>query len=123
MGSRPTHRADKGRTWLLGEDPGSEHIQLQVDPIRAGLDHEIGSLREQVSKLKRVAGDIAQETREQNSILQQLEQTMTQARAAVRNTMRKVDKHMKGSGSSHLLHVILFALACFLFVYLWKKLR
>ncbi|GJP36433.1 hypothetical protein CLOM_g20941 [Closterium sp. NIES-68] len=124
MAFRPSHRNDKGRSWLLGDTgaAGSEHVQLQVDPIRAGLDQEIGSLRDQVSKLKRVAGDIALETKQQNEILTQLEHTMAKARAAVRNTMRKVDRHLKGSGSAHLLHVILFALACFLFVYLWKKL-
>eukprot|EP00270_Netrium_digitus_P021150 TRINITY_DN892_c0_g1_i1.p1 TRINITY_DN892_c0_g1~~TRINITY_DN892_c0_g1_i1.p1 ORF type:complete len:125 (+),score=24.82 TRINITY_DN892_c0_g1_i1:149-523(+) len=112
------------RSTLLGEN-GQEHhhVQVQVDSFHTEFDSEISSLRGKVSLLKQVASDITLENRNQNELLEQLESTVQKARVAVKNTMRKINRSLASSGSSHLIHVIIFAFACLLLVYYWSKHR
>lgn len=50
------------------------------------------------------------------------EDTMTDARSAVRTTLKKIDISLSRGGSNkYLFQVILFALAFFLLLYLWKR--
>ncbi|KAJ0580610.1 putative BET1-like protein [Helianthus annuus] len=53
------------------------------------------------------------------SCLQQM--TLIKAQAGVKNNMRRLNKSIVQSGSSHVLHVVLFALFCLFLVYLWSK--
>lgn len=50
------------------------------------------------------------------------EETMTDARSAVKTTLKKIDLSLSRGGSSkYLFQVILFAFAFFLLLYLWKR--
>jgi len=52
-------------------------------------------------------------------VMQQM--TLIQVQASVKNNMRRLNRRMVQSGSSHILHVVLFALFCLFLVYFWSK--
>eukprot|EP00271_Cylindrocystis_brebissonii_P010347 TRINITY_DN26518_c0_g1_i1.p1 TRINITY_DN26518_c0_g1~~TRINITY_DN26518_c0_g1_i1.p1 ORF type:complete len:131 (+),score=43.87 TRINITY_DN26518_c0_g1_i1:389-781(+) len=95
-------------------------LQVRVEP-RGELDDEVAGLRSQVRKLKEIAGEIGNEARQQNDILNQLEQTMIAAQAAVKEGVRKLNRAIASGGSSFLIQVLLFAVFAFLLVYMVSK--
>lgn len=99
----------------------SDEIQLRIDPMHGDLDDEITGLRKQVRQLKNVAQEIETEAKFQNEFMNQLQMTLIKAQAGVKNNMRRLNKSIVQSGSSHLLHVVLFALFCLFLVVLWSK--
>ncbi|XP_010272960.1 PREDICTED: bet1-like protein At4g14600 [Nelumbo nucifera] len=101
--------------------PNSNEIQLQIDPVHGDLDEEITGLRKQIKQLKNVAQDIGSEAKFQNDFITQLQMTLIKAQAGVKNNMRRLNKGIIQQGSNHVFHVILFALFCFVLVYLWSK--
>ncbi|XP_076946583.1 bet1-like protein At4g14600 [Bidens hawaiensis] len=100
---------------------GSDEIQLRIDPMHGDLDDEISGLRKQVRQLKNVASEIESEAKFQNEFINQLQMTLIKAQAGVKNNMRRLNKSIVQSGSSNVLHVVLFALLCIFLVYLWAK--
>uniref|UniRef100_A0ACD5TV48 Uncharacterized protein n=1 Tax=Avena sativa TaxID=4498 RepID=A0ACD5TV48_AVESA len=99
----------------------STEISLQIDPINADLDDHVLRLRGQLSKLKGVAKEINSEAKSQNDFITQLQMTLTEAQAGVKNNMRRINKKIIQNGSNHLVLVVLFALGCFFLVYLVSK--
>eukprot|EP00897_Mesotaenium_endlicherianum_P002479 jgi/Mesen1/2259/ME000153S01476 len=72
--------------------------------VEVRVDDGIMALQERVGMLKQEA-------------------TMEKAKAAVKNTMKRMKITQALSGGTHLVHVILFALACFFFFYMYIKFR
>lgn len=68
-----------------------------------------------------VAQEINSEAKFQNDFLNQLQMTLAKAQAGVKNNMRRLNKSIIQQGSNHVLHVVLFALFCFMVVYLLSK--
>ncbi|XP_059633228.1 bet1-like protein At4g14600 [Cornus florida] len=99
----------------------SDEIQLRIDPMHADVDDEISGLRKQVRQLRNVAQEIESEAKFQNDFISQLQTTLIKAQAGVKNNMRKLNKSIIQQGSSHVIHVIGFALLCFFVVYMWSK--
>ncbi|CAN1188717.1 Bet1-like protein At4g14600 [Linum perenne] len=99
----------------------SDEIQLRIDPMSADFDDEITGLHSQVRQLRNVAQEIGTEAKFQKDFLDQLQMTVIKAQASVKNNIRKMNKGIIKSGSSHIVHVVLFALFCFFMVYLWSK--
>ncbi|XP_073036471.1 bet1-like protein At4g14600 [Primulina eburnea] len=99
----------------------SDEIQLRIDPMHGDFDDEVTGLRKQVRRLRDVAQEIETEAKFQNDFLNQLQMTLLKAQAGVKNNMRRLNKSIIREGSSHIMHVILFALLCFFIVYLWSK--
>ncbi|KAK3023263.1 hypothetical protein RJ639_044429 [Escallonia herrerae] len=100
---------------------GSDEIQLRIDPMHGELDDEITGLRKQVRQLRNVAQDIESEAKFQNDFINQLQMTLIKAQAGVKNNMRRLNKSIIQQGSSHVMHVVLFALVLFFLVYFWSK--
>lgn len=117
-GAAPFRSSDGLSTRQVGT---SDEIQLRIDPMHADLDNEIMGLRSQVKKLKNVAQEIHSEAKYQNEFVNQLQMTLIQVQASVKNNMRRLNRSMVQSGSSHILHVVLFALFCLFLVYFWSK--
>ncbi|XP_059631278.1 bet1-like protein At4g14600 isoform X2 [Cornus florida] len=101
---------------------GSDEIQLRIDPMHGDLDDEITGLHKQVRQLRNVAQEIESEAKFQNDFINQLQMTLIKAQAGVKNNMRKLNKSIIQQGSSHVIHVVLFALLIFFVVYFWSKL-
>ncbi|KAG2637945.1 hypothetical protein PVAP13_2NG555909 [Panicum virgatum] len=80
----------------------SDEIQLRIDPVHGDLDEEIDGLHSRVRMLKG-------------------QMTLAKAQAGVKNNMRRLNKSIIQQGSNHVLHVVLFALFCFMVVYLLSK--
>ncbi|KAL5539295.1 hypothetical protein UlMin_038757 [Ulmus minor] len=99
----------------------SDEIQLRIDPLHGDLDEEITGLHSQVRRLKSVAQEIEAETKLQNDIISDLQMTLSQAGAGVKNGMKRLNRAIQQS-SNHILHVIIFGLFFFTLVYLWSKL-
>ncbi|KAK6940216.1 hypothetical protein RJ641_029747 [Dillenia turbinata] len=99
----------------------SDEIQLRIDPVHGDLDDEITGLRKQIKQLKGVAQEIESEAKYQNDFISQLQMTLIKAQAGVKNNIRGLNKSVIQQGSSHILHVVLFALLCFAVVILWSK--
>ncbi|MCL7036628.1 hypothetical protein MKW94_021643 [Papaver nudicaule] len=101
---------------------GNDEIQVRVDPMNE-LDQEVDGLRSKLSMLKNVAQEIGTEAKYQSDLISQLQMTVIKAQAGVKNNMRWINKKIIQSGSSHLYHVILFALLCCFVVYFLAKFR
>ncbi|KAH8508680.1 hypothetical protein Peur_050577 [Populus x canadensis] len=99
----------------------SDEIQLRIDPIHGDLDDEITGLRSQVRQLRNVAQEIESEAKYQKDFLETLQMTVMKAQAGVKNNIRKLNKSIIKNGGNHIVHVVLFALFCFMVVYLWSK--
>ncbi|KAL1831720.1 hypothetical protein ACET3Z_001371 [Daucus carota] len=99
----------------------SDEIQLRIDPMQADFDDEISGLRGQVRQLRNVAQEIHSEAKFQNDAINQLQMLLIKAQAGVKNNVRKLNKSIVQSGSSHVVHVILFALVLFFVVYMISK--
>ncbi|KAL8158681.1 hypothetical protein V2J09_000218 [Rumex salicifolius] len=99
----------------------SNEIQLRIDPMHGDLDEEITGLRNHVRRLKNVAEEIESEAKYQNEFMNQLQMTLLKAQSGVKNNVRRLNKNIVQSGSSHILHVVLFALFCLFLVVLWSK--
>jgi len=97
-------------------------IQIRTDPLNQDVDSEIDKLRSKVSMLKEVTYEIESETKLQNSLIMNLEQTMAQARDLVRATMKRVDKAYKdGRGPGHIMILLGFSIGFFLFLWVLSK--
>ncbi|BBN04641.1 protein transport protein SFT1 [Marchantia polymorpha subsp. ruderalis] len=68
-----------------------------------------------------IAQVIETETKYQNELLNQLEETMAKAQAGVKTAMKRMSKSVIQNGSNHLLHVVLFGILFFTLLYLWAK--
>ncbi|KAI4339752.1 hypothetical protein MLD38_024660 [Melastoma candidum] len=104
----------KGRAehWTRGR-VGSDEIQLRIDPVHGDLDEEITGLRKQVLQLRNVAQEIESEAKFQNDMLNQLQMTLIEAQAGVKNNVRRLNQSIVQYGSSNVAHVVAFALVCF----------
>ncbi|GAB4841133.1 hypothetical protein Ancab_021877 [Ancistrocladus abbreviatus] len=102
--------------WLARMKYNCELIQCIGD-----LDDEIMGLRKQVRQLRNVAQEIESEAKFQNDFMNQLQMTLIKVQAGVKNNVRRLNKSVVQSGSSHILHVVLFALFCLFLVVLWSK--
>ncbi|KAL7153518.1 hypothetical protein ABFS83_04G174500 [Erythranthe nasuta] len=99
----------------------SDEIQLRIDPMHADFDEEVTGLRNQVRKLRNVAQEIETEAKFQNDFLNQLQMTVIKAQAGLKNNMRRLNRSIIREGSSHIMHVILFAVLLFFVVYILSK--
>ncbi|KAG5222349.1 bet1 protein [Salix suchowensis] len=106
----------------------SDEIQLRIDPIHGDLEDEITGLRSQVRQLRNVAQEIETEAKYQKDFLETLlafhdmtANDCDEAQAGVKNNIRKLNRSVIKNGGNHIVHVVLFALFCFLVVYLWSK--
>ncbi|KAL3633093.1 hypothetical protein CASFOL_026077 [Castilleja foliolosa] len=97
----------------------SDEVQVRIEP---DFDDEVTGLRNQVRRLRDVAQEIETEAKYQNDFLNQLQMTLIKAQAGVKNNMRRLNKSIIWEGSSHVMHVVLFALLLFFVVYFWSKL-
>ncbi|PON84783.1 Target SNARE coiled-coil domain containing protein [Trema orientale] len=98
----------------------SDEIQLRIDPLHGDLDEEITGLHSQVRRLKAVAQEIETETKLQNDLITDLQMTLSQAGAGLKNGMRRLNRTVQQS-SNHIVHVIIFGLILFTLVYFWSK--
>ncbi|XP_074323362.1 bet1-like protein At1g29060 [Apium graveolens] len=99
----------------------SDEIQLCIDLMEGELDDHISGLRGQVKQLRNVAQEIHSEAKFQNDAINQLQMLLIKAQAGVKNNVRKLNKSIVQSGSSHVVHVVLFALVLFFVVYMISK--
>ncbi|VFQ65041.1 unnamed protein product [Cuscuta campestris] len=118
-GAEPYRSRDGLSTRQVGS---SDEIQLRIDPMHGDLDDEITGLRKQVKQLKYVAQEIESEAKFQNDFISQLQMTLIKAQAGLKNNMRRLNRSIIQEGSSHVMHVVLFALLCFFVIYLLAKL-
>ncbi|KAG6553277.1 hypothetical protein Mapa_005011 [Marchantia paleacea] len=98
-----------------------DQVQLGGHSIYGDIDEEIGVLDVKVDQLKNIAQVIETETKYQNELLNQLEETMAKAQAGVKTAMKRMSKSVIQNGSNHLVHVVLFGILFFTFIYLWAK--
>ncbi|CAL5204565.1 unnamed protein product [Lathyrus oleraceus] len=118
-GDADPYRSREGLTTRTAAAP-SDEIQLRIDPVME-FDDEITGLRGQVRRLRNVAEEIGTEVKTHKDFLEQMQMTMAKAQAGVKNNLRRLNKSIVRNGSNHIVHVIAFALICFLIVYLWSK--
>ncbi|KAM6563920.1 hypothetical protein CsatB_023918 [Cannabis sativa] len=98
----------------------ADEIQLRIDPLHGDLDEQITGLHSQVRRLKTVAQEIESESRVQNDLLADLQLTLSQAGAGVKNGMRRLNRTIQQS-SNHIVHVVIFGLIFFTIIYFWFK--
>ncbi|KAJ6939527.1 hypothetical protein NC651_005854 [Populus alba x Populus x berolinensis] len=72
-------------------------------------------------KTVKVAQEIESEAKYEKDFLETLQMTVMKAQAGVKNNLRKLNKGIIKNGGNHIVHVVVFALFCFLVFYLWSK--
>ena len=86
------------------------------------LDTELDGLRSKVSMLRGLATAVGEEARATAAQTNALEETMQQAKAAMKAASKRMDKlYREGGGGNILLVVVMFALFVFLAVYVWTR--
>ena len=85
------------------------------------LDHELDGLREKGGLMKRLAGDIQEESALQRDLLNGLEETVNGAKVALKRNMKKMNKAFRQLNSNHVLYLVGFVLLTFLAMYVWAK--
>ena len=88
-------------------------VQLQMPPD-FDVDDEVDKLHGKVSMLKQMTGAIHEETSIRGKLIDQLEETMANAGAMMKETKKKLDKAFKQSKSWHMTYLVCFCLAIFL---------
>ena len=74
---------------------GADQAQVAMEMGTFDLDGEVDSLRQKVGRMKRLAGDIGDESRLQGELLANLDATLQKARQGVKRGLRKMDKAFK----------------------------
>lgn len=87
------------------------------------VDREIDALRAGVGRLKGLSRTIQEEHRSVADLTTRLEGALEAAAATLKATRKRLDRAYRQNKSNHLLHVLLFALACFFLLYFWSKVR
>ncbi|WOH07032.1 hypothetical protein DCAR_0626461 [Daucus carota subsp. sativus] len=118
-GGAAPYRYREGLTTRSGTN--ADEIQLRIDPMHSDLDDHITGLHSQVRMLRNVAQEIESEAKYQNDAITQLQMMLIKAQAGVKNNVRKLNKSIIQQGSSHVMHVVLFALVIFFILYLLTK--
>lgn len=104
------------RAALLG---GQAELQVRVDPGGQDFDGDVQRLHDKVKKLKRLAGDLDEETKYRTTLINDLEASFLRAQASMRETLRRMNKkYNEGGGGNHMIVLVLFALCMFLGMYL-----
>ena len=100
---------------------GADQAQVAMEMGTFDLDGEVDSLRQKVGRMKRLAGDIGDESRLQGQLLANLDETLQKARQGVKRGLRKMDKAFKQVNSNHILYLMAFVVLLFLGMYVWAK--
>jgi len=100
--------------------PSSEQISINM-PNTFDLDSEVEGLQSQIGRLKQVAKAIGEENVLQTQAATSLEETLEQARLAMKKGIRRVNRALQQSKSNHFLYLALFCLAVFFALYLWAR--
>ena len=100
---------------------GADQAQVAMEMGTFDLDGEVDSLRQKVGRMKRLAGDIGDESRLQGQLLANLDETLQKARQGVKRGLRKMDKAFKQVNSNHILYLMAFVVMLFLGMYVWAK--
>jgi hypothetical protein len=85
-----------GRGALFGS--GASLAQRHVDVEERDIEAELDGLHDRVSRLRRVVGAIDEETRAHGSLVAELEGTMLRAQAALKETLRKMNRTYAAGG-------------------------
>lgn len=86
------------------------------------VDSATDALHSKVGQLKGLAGALREEVSVRDKLLNDLEANMIKARAAVQNTLRKMNiQYNIGGGTWNVLVVVVFALVLFLTLIFFRK--
>eukprot|EP01112_Ceratiomyxa_fruticulosa_P021010 TRINITY_DN7309_c0_g2_i1.p1 TRINITY_DN7309_c0_g2~~TRINITY_DN7309_c0_g2_i1.p1 ORF type:complete len:133 (-),score=27.13 TRINITY_DN7309_c0_g2_i1:75-473(-) len=81
-------------------------------------DEKIADLARKVDTIKRISVDIESQARESNSLMEGLENQMSNVQGILQGTMLKLTNLAQNGGSRHMMYLILFMVFVFLLVYL-----
>ena len=89
--------SSSSRSALFGS-AGGVLAQRRGDVEDRDIEAELDGLFDRVARLRRVVGDIDEETRNQRTLVESLEATVLQAQAALRETLRKMNRTYNSGG-------------------------
>jgi hypothetical protein len=64
---------------------------------------------------------IGEESRQQRDLAESLEDLLERGRTELKRGMRRLNRAFQQSKSNHLLYLVIFCIAVFVFLYLWAK--
>eukprot|EP00240_Pyramimonas_obovata_P011961 CAMPEP_0118935484 /NCGR_PEP_ID=MMETSP1169-20130426/15668_1 /TAXON_ID=36882 /ORGANISM="Pyramimonas obovata, Strain CCMP722" /LENGTH=131 /DNA_ID=CAMNT_0006878529 /DNA_START=231 /DNA_END=626 /DNA_ORIENTATION=+ len=85
------------------------------------LDSEIEGLRGKIKMLKKVSGDIGEEVNIRGRLIDDMEGSMTLAQAALKKSLRTINKLYKEGSANHMIVLVLFVFIVFVVVYFFMK--
>ena len=80
----------------LAQRAGAQQQQLQVD--EGDIEEQLDGLHDRVSRLRRVVGAIDDESKAQSALVAELEGAMLRTQAALRETLRKMNRIYASGG-------------------------
>jgi hypothetical protein len=110
------------RDGLFSRPSQSEQTQVSINMGQNfDLDNEVEGLTSQVGRLKRMARQIGESVEENSVVTNSLEETMENAKAALRKGMKRLNRTFARSKSNHLLYMALFVAGIFFVVIFWAR--
>jgi len=82
-------------------------------------DRKLHNLAPKIQSLRQISEQIEIQVRDSNRLLDDLDSGMGNVQNFLKNTIGMVGKLKDGASSKHLMYLVLFVVAVFLFLYYW----
>lgn len=107
-----------------GYDP--ERASFTASDMNANImesqnNERINELSEQVARLKGLTIEIGNEVREQNSLLDQMQEGFANTGDLLSGSLRKIGTMLQTGGAKHMMYMALFIIAVFILLYWMMK--
>jgi blocked-early-in-transport protein 1 len=118
------HFKDMNMNRRGGYDP--ERGGLTASDMNAGImesqnDERISELSEQVARLKGLTIDIGNEVKQQNSLLDQMQDGFSSTGDMLAGSLRRIGTMLNAGGSKHMMYMVAFIVAVMILLYMLMK--
>ena len=118
------HFKDMNMNRRGGYDP--ERGALTASDMNAGImesqnNERISELSEQVARLKGLTIDIGNEVRNQNSLLDQMQDGFSSTGDMLAGSLRRIGTMLQSGGSKHMMYMVCFIVAVMVLLYMLMK--
>mmetsp|Transcript_2932 Transcript_2932/g.7914 ORF Transcript_2932/g.7914 Transcript_2932/m.7914 type:complete len:127 (-) Transcript_2932:1371-1751(-) len=112
--------------WQSGAGPSrrpggaSDQVQIHIGND-FDFDKEVDGLRAHVGKIKQISMAIDEERKQQGEIIDQLDESMANAKLVLDRTMKRLNVAWNHARSNHMLVLVLSAILLFFAIYVFAK--
>lgn len=94
---------------------------MNANIMESQNNERIDELSQQVARLKGLTIDIGNEVREQNSLLDQMQDGFASTGDMLAGSLRKIGTMLQAGGAKHMMYMVMFIVAVFILLYWLMK--